>query len=746
MSGSDQRHLRTDRLGAAILAALMACGPAWAEDNAELEALTRIQNFIEFGVIWVDDDSYRFGRYRGLEREGGYGVLNVDWYRRAAHDAQVPDYIRVVASDLGLSTRRIELEQGRQGRYAVRASYAEMPTTRTERGSTPFRGVGGNRLTLPDGWVGAASTAGMTALPGALQPVRIEHERRRLGLGLDALVARGWKVSSDLRHERKEGLKTIGAVIGNSGGNPRAVILPEPIDYELREGEVSLSWSDPQKQFEARYLVSLFEEDLNSLSWQNPFAAIGGWNAAAGFPTGFGQLALPPDNEFHQGSLAGGWNWDSGVRLSGSLAMGRMTQDEAFLPYTINPAIAASIVQALPRTSLDGRIDTTSANLQLTGRGNGRFHWGASWRLDDRDNRTPRAEYVYIGGDSANQNVAANSSFRRFNEPLSYRDERLKADLSYRFASRTRVSASLEQHRTERTYSEREEADETSAKFALRHDNGAWLSAGLRFEYSDRDGSTYIGNEPFLSGYAPGYTSTVPGQFENPPLMRKLHLADRRRDRVAASATVTPTESFSLTLDLQRLEDDYRASELGVTQSSSDVYTIDAAWAPSERWSSHAFLTRELLTMEQAGASTRGATRVPDADDPARRWTASHRDEVDTAGAGMKWALLNSRLQLALDYLHARSDSGLVVLGGTSLTTAPLPTDVSRLRSLSLQADYRLDDAWGLRVRLWNEHFRSTSFVLDGVEANQLANVILLGEDSPDYDVNVVFATLTYRF
>ena len=745
MSGSRVRLPRPALLAAAV-SLVLAAAPACAQDNPELEAITRIRSFIEFGLGYVDDASYRFGRYRGLEREGGYGVLNIDWYRRAPHDAEVPSYLRVVATDLGLSTRRVEIEQGRQGRYRLRGEYAEMPTTRTDTGSTPFDGVGGNQLTLPQGWVAGPTTAGMTALSGALHPVRIGHDRRRLGFGLDVLLARGWEVTSDVRHERKEGLKTVGAVIGNSGGNPRAVILPEPIDYELREGEVALRWSDPRKQFEARYLVSLFDENLDSLSWQNPFAAITGWNTAAGYPTGYGQLALPPDNQFHQASLSGGWNWDSGMRLSGTVALGRMTQDEDFLPYTINPAIAASIVQPLPRTSLDGRIDTTTANLQLTGRGTNRFGWSASWRLDDRDNQTPRAEYVYVGGDSANQSVAATSSFRRFNEPLSYRDERLKADAWWRLAPRTRLTGSLERRTTERTYSEREDADETSMRLALRHDNGAWLNGGLRFEHASRDGSTYVGNEPFLSGYAPGYTSTVPGEFENPPLLRKLHLADRSRNRYAASATVTPTEFWSVTFDIQRVKDDYRASALGVTNTASNVFTLDASWMPSTRWSSHAFLTRESLEMEQRGVSTRGATRVTDADDPTRAWNAAHDDEIDTAGAGMKWNLANERLELALDYVHARSDTDVTVIGGTALTTAPLPTVSSRMRSLSLQADWRFDEAWSARMRLWNEHFTSEDFALDGVEANQLANVLLLGEGTPDYDVNVLFLTVSYRF
>jgi MtrB/PioB family decaheme-associated outer membrane protein len=741
------RHRRFPaRILAAAIVAGLACGSAAAQDDPEVEALTRIRNFIEFGVGYVDDDAYRYGRYNGLEEGGGYGVLALDWFRRAPHDSEDPVYTRLQATELGLDTRRVELEHGRQGRYAVRLEYAGMPYRRNDAGSTPFEGVGSDRLTLPAGWVAAQNTTGMTALAASLRPVAIGHERRRFGLGLDALLARGWEISTTVRHERKDGLKTIGAVIGNSGGNPRAVVLPEPIDYETREAEVALRWFQPRYQLEFRYLVSLFDDANEGLSWQNPFATINGWNAAAGFPNGYGQLALPPDNQFHQASVAGGWNWDGGTRLSADVALGRMTQDESFLPYTVNPVLAASITQPLPRDSLDGRIDTTVANLRLTGRSGGRFDWGASWRYDDRDNRTPRDEYVYIGGDSNLQNVAANSSFRRFNEPMSYRDSRLRLDGGWRIASRTRLTGALERRSTERTYSEREEADETTAKLSLRHSNGEWVSAALRFERADRDGSTYVGNEPFLSGYAPGYTGGVAGGWENPPLLRKFHLADRVRDRVGASVTLTPTEAWSIGLDVQSVDDDYRASELGVTASTSDVFTLDLGYVPSERWTMYAFVSRENMQLDQVGASIRGATREADALDPSRRWNATHSDHVDTTGLGASFRLMDERLRLGIDYLQARADSAVEILVGGSLIAAPFPVDYDRLQSVSLHAEYLLRDDWTLRLRLWNERFHSTRFTLDGVEENQLANVILLGEDSPDYEVNALFATLVYSF
>lgn len=38
------------------------------------------------------------------------------------------------------------------------------------------------------------------------------------------------------------------------------------------------------------------------------------------------------------------------------------------------------------------------------------------------------------------------------------------------------------------------------------------------------------------------------------------------------------------------------------------------------------------------------------------------------------------------------------------------------------------------------------AIALDGVDANQLANVILFGETSPDYDVTAVSVSVIYKF
>ena len=102
------------------------------------------------------------------------------------------------------------------------------------------------------------------------------------------------------------------------------------------------------------YQLSLFRNGETSLTWSNPFIPV-----VPGSDTG--QLALPPDNQFHQSVATLGYESTPTIRFSGDIAFGRMTQDESFLPATVNASLAPS-VPALPSQSLNGQADTFNAS------------------------------------------------------------------------------------------------------------------------------------------------------------------------------------------------------------------------------------------------------------------------------------------------------------------------------------------------------------------------------------------------
>lgn len=719
-----------------------------SSDSEAVRELTEVRSEIEVGIGYVSEDSFKFGKYSGLEDQGAYGVLDFDLRGRGRYDSDSAKYWSLTGTDLGLDSRSLNYQQGEQGNYKLFLDYDQLPTHRSDSAKTIFDGAGGNNLTLPAGWVPSGTTAGMTQLLPSLKSVDIETERRKVGVGFSKAFADRWDFKVSYKDEVKDGIKTIGGVIGNSGGNPRAALLPEPVDYNTRQLDAVLGYADARKQFQLSYYMSLFKDKNDSLTWQNPYSAIGGWDASAGFAAGGqGRLALPPDNEFHQVSASGGYNLTDKTRVSADVSVGRMTQNQAFLPYTVNPTLAASITQPLPSSSLDGQIDTTLINLKLASRPMADFRWNASLRHDDRNNKTPRSEYVYIGGDSQTQNTAATSSNRRYNEPYSFTENQLKLDAGYKLAKRTELSAGFQRSDTERTYSEREEAKENTYKLGLRTSLADSLSGGLRLSRADRTGSTYVGEEPFLSSYSPGYTPTVDGGWENHPDLRKYFQADRTRDKLALFATFAPGEKVALGFNASYLKDDYSESEMGLTASKAGQYTMDATYMATEAVTTYAFYSYEDFKSGQDGrAFSGGANKLPQAADPTRDWFARHRDRVNTVGAGVKYTIAKNKFDIGADYIYAASKSDVDVTTGSSLSSEPLPTSPTRLNSVSLYGKYQLQKNMSLKAGYRFEKYRSEDWALDGVAPNQLANVITLGELSPNYRVHVITFAVGYKF
>ena len=128
-----------------------------------------VSGTVEAGGAYVSDSSAKFGEYNGLGQEGGYfiGDLNA---RFRGKDAA---YWNVDAANLGLDTRSLNVEGGRQGRYKVLLDYQELPHFVSDSTQTPFLGNGGASLTLPAGY--PANTTALMPLAGTL------HAQQRSG-------------------------------------------------------------------------------------------------------------------------------------------------------------------------------------------------------------------------------------------------------------------------------------------------------------------------------------------------------------------------------------------------------------------------------------------------------------------------------------------------------------------------------------------------------------------------------------
>jgi len=65
---------------------------------------------------------------------------------------------------------------------------------------------------------------------------------------------------------------------------------------------------------------------------------------------------------------------------------------------------------------------------------------------------------------------------------------------------------------------------------------------------------------------------------------------------------------------------------------------------------------------------------------------------------------------------------------------------------LSVYGKYKIKPDMYLKLRYWYENYKSEDWSVDGVAVNELANVITLGDSSPDYGVHAILLSILYRF
>lgn len=649
---------------------------------------------LDVGLGYVSDDSYKFGEYTGLNQKGGFFVGNAS-VRSRGEDA---GYWNIDASNLGVDSRSLSVEGGKQGAYKMFLKYNELPHFISDSVVTPFAGSGGTSLTLPSGWVPAGTTSGMTALAGSLHGVDLDTKRQRLDVGVSLIPASLWQYGINFRHETKEGTQRIaGTFLITSSAQ-----LVQPVDYVTDQAEAFASYNGAKWQTRFSYNASIFRNSNDSLTWQNPYTPVSGATT--------GQLALPPDNLFHQILALVGYQFSDRTRATADIAFGRMTQDEKFLAPTLNSTLT---VPALPRSSLDGKVNTLNANFKLTSVLTDKLRLNAAYSYNDRDNKTAQAAFPWVTTDSS-VNPA------RTNLPYSFTQNTLKLSADYQVVTGIRTSVGFDNDSHKRTFQEVDKTRENTiwGKISARTRDDIDLT--LKVAHAKRDRSGYEA--------VPEITS-----LEN-PLLTKYNMASRTRSSAGLRVDVAAGEAVNIGFGLDVAKDEYPDSVLGLTNSRDFNLSGNASVLLTRKTSLHFFLNHEEIHSKQTGSQT---FSTPD-------WTGQNDDTIDVVGFGVRRAVVTKKLDVGADYTVTQSHGAITV---NTVTPTPLfPDLVSRLDTLKLYATYRLKDNMSLQGAYWYERYQSENWMLDGVTPSTISNVLSFGEQPPSYHVNVITLALRYKF
>ncbi|MBL4819521.1 MAG: MtrB/PioB family decaheme-associated outer membrane protein, partial [Gammaproteobacteria bacterium] len=656
--------------------------------------------------------------------------------------------------NLGLETGALAATYGRWGDFSVSLNYDQLPHYRFNDGRTPFNGSGSTVQTLPFNWVGADSTAGFTTLSSSLKEVNIDKARQRYTGGFRWQLSEAWQLMSEFRHETKQGNETLGAIFGTDGGNPRGSIVARPVDYQTDEVTLGLSYANTRTQYNFAYSAMLFSNKDKALRFENPFNE-SSWSPGANFSDGaVGQMGLEPDNTSSQFSFSAGHTLGGGTRISGSAISTRLEQNDSYLPYSSVFPVSIS----LPKPDLDGRVDSLVVNLNLSTRLNRKTTARLRYNYRERDNKTKRDIYLRIPNDSRTQSGLISSN-ARINRVYDLERNRYSIDLNYRLTTGVRLSAGYKYQETDRTMVDVATTKEDSGFFRFSFKPSAISSGWVKVTRSERDASTYDSTVPFIMGHNPDYVATLVGNqiFENDPLLRRYHLADRKRDEISASLNIYPSDNMGISLLGKGSSTDYPSSVVGLEGSDDSHYAVDISYTPASAWTASIYYNHDRFSNRINGYTRLGFPFLTPFYPASVRssglnWTVKSEDRVNTFGGGIDWKPPGGRFDLSLDanYTDAVTKTSPVGGGGFLpipgvITDLPFPDVTTETTSLSIKGRYQLRRGTELAIRYWYEDYGSRDWALDGVGVDTLSNVLLPGNQSPDYSGHIFLISVIFE-
>lgn len=728
------------------------------------------------GVLGAEDvDSSKFTEYREVP-EGVYLPCfslfstsdRIDFNLLGSHvrqdDQRYSGWFNTSAFDLSFDYNQIPHNMGNDGK-TIMAELSE--------------GVWGMSDTLQQALgttVNATPTAGRTvtfydALLGptfaSAGSVDISSTRKRGTATLDL----GKKLPLDLTFSYMRELKS--GYRGEEGGGVYSAVssvveMPGPLNETTQDFGVQAAWNFAKGNIHGRFSRNLYDNEAETLTVDNPFQwydqpyvstpapAVGGGTSA--------RWINAPDNEASTGNLGFLLKLGRQTRIGGDLTLGRWTQNAPFYPYTINTAILtpaganASSLAALQQPSFDGKIDTTTINLTFSSRPLENLAIRAQFRSYELTNKTDR--FVITGDVAASPDRSWSVVTPSADAPYGHatanvydnKTARFTASASYDIAALT-LEGQVRFANLERTSREAEKGDDNGFALAAVYHAKDWLGLRASYDQAKRtaEGETVYG---FQADEAERETKRTGIQVDVMPVSSlTFSLAYFRRDveypnrpdRIALSAGVPVAGAQPIP-----------GTPSGLLEAKYDSFTAEVGYFPSERVELAAYYTYEKDATTNQWATTTGVALN-------NLLNYAGTDETDTFGLNAVfqlepevWKLGVYAMRQKVDGLMditAREAGTFYTPGRTTLVPAGtggaqdiVDWDDTTLTTLAAQLDYALAKAWTLSAGWVYEKYEYSDAYTAGDLLMPQSILIFLKANDGDYDANVLYGTVSYRF
>ena len=575
------KNQRNVPVRSAIVIALALAFPAGYACADEVQALTSPNaSEISLNIRNVDQVNPLYRLYTGADRTGVQGSLDINLIRRDDNGL----WFTVQGKDLGQRNQEFGASAEQQGDWRIALDYNEITRFAPYTINTKVAGVGTSSLAL---------NTDFRSYQGLGPESSLKLERTGTSISGSKFFGDNFKFNFSMKSEDKKGAimsSAYGATWNTPVGSPYPTknyaamfYAPQPENYRHNQFEASFDYFTRKLQLSGGVYFSVMDNSsiaMNITPGQNSLTGTVG-------PITSPWISLPPSNRATQWDLSGGYNYSDQTRMSFKLAKETGTQDTPFIPaygnavtgsatYTkINPpGVPYAAGNVAP--SLGGLVETTSAFGLLTSRLTTDLNFLASWRYEDRKDKT--LQLYYLDSTASTEYPAGYQ-----NPQESHTLNRGKAELTYRLPAGYSLTGGYDYERKVTPNAYRAEVTDQTVRVELRKTLSDAMNGKFMLARSERTGGAW----DLLDGTpTPGMVtfSTTTG------VAAPLQFADRKRDKAKFMMDWNPVDPLSLQVFYEYGKDAYPFTppsgnaQMGMTDGRTDLVGFDAAFRINDNW------------------------------------------------------------------------------------------------------------------------------------------------------------------
>jgi len=548
------------------------------------------------------------------------------------------------------------------GRYSARIVWDQIPFYQYSASRTPFQLNSSQVLPVADPTQallealepnpGGTASLVESSLPD-FNVLDIRSRRDTLYINQVLTASKEVGVHFNFVHYREKGRRTIGNGTYVRLAQPTGDLfqvsgteLPAYLDRETYLGDLGLEYKRRKFYFSASYDTSVFHNEFDAIRWENPFRIT---DAQATPPSGatergrsaVSQIATEPDNQRHGLTWIAKYKWSDSAVLTYTSTFARWTQDESFLPYTLNTAITQTSINApitsvesLPTLSLNGEVQNWKHDVRLALEPFERLDINLKYRFYSYDNQSPDIHFPgYAGFTDSFWRLGVDTTTPNVREPIEsfpqdYSRQNAILETKLGIADAFAIEFNWDFEAWNRTLRNVGRSNEHRGALAFDVNQAQWLKWRTEYQYSNRTNT----------GYNPGLL-----EFAG---LRTFDQHERIRNRAHTNMSFMPSERTAIGVSGFYFNDNYIGDPYGLASDIGAEVGVELQYMLAETFSISGNYAHEHHRSRLNSIAKTASPAFKTAD----TWVRNLKSDYDTAGAGFRIELPERKLAVSFFY------------------------------------------------------------------------------------------------